>query len=331
MKFFKNPLFVFFIWLIIGSCSPKKETLWVYTSTYKEVLSLYEPILQKEFPDLDIRWYQAGSETVAAKLNTEKLSGTVLADLLMTSDLFYFNELAREGWLHPFTLPENYSIPAAHLGPSHVFNVSRFPVMVIAYNSNYISPSKAPTSWSDLLKAEFKSKITMPSPLESGSFLTALFFLRETLGNKYLEQFRTQNVLSSGGNGSTMSRVLSGEKPIGIVLLENILQAREKGQKHVQFVIPKEGAFPIPSPVGIIKKTKISPNADKVAKWFFSPQAQELLVKGWVYSSNPEMPPPFEAPAWNNLKLAPWDFNKFHTWSLERQKLKDDFSSAILK
>ena len=93
MKFFKNPLIVFFICLIIGSCSPKKETLWVYTSTYKEVLSLYEPILQKEFPDLDIRWYQAGSETVAAKLNTEKLSGSLLSDSLMTSDLFYFNEL----------------------------------------------------------------------------------------------------------------------------------------------------------------------------------------------------------------------------------------------
>jgi iron(III) transport system substrate-binding protein len=76
--------------------SNKKE-IWIYTSTYKEVLALYEPQLKKDFPDVDIQWFQAGSEDVAARVNAELTGGGTKADLIMTSDLFYFRSSKSRG------------------------------------------------------------------------------------------------------------------------------------------------------------------------------------------------------------------------------------------
>jgi iron(III) transport system substrate-binding protein len=318
------------------ACSKNQKTeVWIYTSTYKEVLSKYEPKLSEKFPEVKIRWYQAGSETVASRIQAEKISGKIKADILMTSDLFFFFELLNENQLDTIESLSELKLPPEHVGQDSRFVVSRFPVMVIAYNKKFIPENKAPKSWNDLLKPEYSGKIAMPSPLESGSVLTALFFLKTALGKEAFESLRKQNVLASGGNGSTLSRVLSGEKPIGILLMENVLQAQEKGQDNVAYVVPQEGAFPIPSPIAIFLKPD-RPSAERqivqnVAKWFLTQEAQETLVEGWVYSTFPEFKAPVNAPAWQSLKLAPWNLETFKKWTLDRQALKDEFSKTVLR
>ena len=316
--------------LLLGACNESKKTsVWIYTSTYKEVLELYKAPLAKEFPDVDIQWFQAGSENVAARLTAEIAGGAPKADLIMTSDLFFYQELKERGQLLKLESPALASLPAPYVDADKTFAVTRFPVMVIAYNKRKIDDK--PKGFRDLLSPRFKGKLTMPSPLESGTALTTSLYLFHNFGASYFDSLRAQDVLSAGGNGATMARIESGEKPVGIVLMENVLQSREKGKDWVEFIVPEEGALAMPSPVAVFKATKNPVIAQKIFDWFLSKAAQEILIKGWVYSPFHDTAAPNGAPAWSSLKMQTWDLPTFKKWGQERQNVKDLFQKTVLK
>src|SRR3989338_8236695 len=87
--------------LVIIGCVKKEtgKTIWIYTSVYKDVVSELTPIFEKKFPGVNFEWYQAGSETVAARVNAELATGRSKADLILTSDPFWYRELAERGHL----------------------------------------------------------------------------------------------------------------------------------------------------------------------------------------------------------------------------------------
>src|SRR5687768_14945870 len=94
---------LFLLAISLAACSPKsnKTELWVYTSTFKEVLAIYDPVLKKELPDIEIKWFQSGSENVASKIMAELSGGGTKADMMITSDLFFYQELKKEKQLRP--------------------------------------------------------------------------------------------------------------------------------------------------------------------------------------------------------------------------------------
>ena len=326
-----NLKFAFLPLLVLLSCTQKsnRKEVWVYSSSYKEVLAMYEPEFEKDHPDLKIKWFQAGSEIVATKIQAELAAGQPKADLIMTSDLFFFQDLGQKG--HLLTMPEESfkTLPEAYKDPARQFAISRFPVMVIAYHTS-IPEKDRPKSFMDLTNPKYKGKLTMPSPLESGTSLTTVMFLKQKFGEEYFKKLRENDILASGGNGATMSRVQSQERPIAILLMENVLQAKERGLTQVDFILPSEGGIPMPSPLAILKTTTQPENAKKVFDWMLGDSAQRVLVKGWVYSSLPGQPDPANAPAWSSLKLFDWDLATMKKWGTERQSLKDFFQKTVL-
>lgn len=325
-------LFASLCLLSLGACNkaPKNE-VWIYTSTYKEVLALYEKDLNKEFPDIKIKWFQQGSENVAAKILAEQSGGETKADIMMTSDLFFYQEQKHMGKLEALPEAITQAIPPNLVDPDRAFVVTRFPVMVLAVNKNKISDADRPTSFKDLTLPRFKNKVTMPSPLDSGTALASVLYLNKMFGAPYFEALRKNEILAAGGNGAVFSRLQSGEKPVGVILMENVLQAREKGNNFVDFIVPSEGALAIPSPIAVFKSSKNKEAALKVTQWFLSPAGQAVLSKGWIYSAFANEIPPAGGPRWADLKLQPWDLKTFEAWGAEKQKTKEVFQNTVLK
>jgi len=328
-----NMIVIFCILLMSVACTPKKETqkLVIYTSYYKEVIELFKPGLKKSFPDVEIEWFQAGSENVAARVLAEQQGGGVKADILITSDIFFYQEQKRAGNFAPITATHLGTLPPHLVDADKMFAVTRFPVMVIAINTKKVLESDRPKSFKDLIDPKFKDKLTMPSPLESGTALATSMYLSNIYGEEYFKGLRKNNIVSAGGNGATMSRIQTGEKPVGLVLMENILQAKEKGSDVVDFIIPEEGAFAIPSPMAIFKSSKNHELANKIFDWFISPNSQEFILKGWIYSAYPDFKAPAGAPEWKNLKVYPWSLKTLEEWGLKRQETKDLFQNIVLK
>lgn len=320
--------------LTLTACTGgKKKEFWIYTSSYKEVLPLYEEPLKKAFPEVQFRFFQAGSENVAAKVTAELAGGGTQADLIMTADLFFFMELKKQGALLPLEKVGNLAkLPAQYHDADLTYIVNRFPVMGIAVNvDRFKDPKDRPTSFKSLLEPKYKGLLTMPSPMESGTALTTALYFKSMFGDSYFSDLRKQDILASGGNGAVMARVQSGERPVGIILMENILQAKARGQQNVEFILPAEGALAMPSPIALLKSTKDPLLARRVMDWFMGPEAQDVLLASNVYSPLPGVAAPKGAPAWSAIKFQSWDLKLFETWSAQKQGVKELFQRTVLK
>jgi len=317
-----------------SGCTKKKDgpTLWIYTSLYNPVVQDLGQQLSRKFPGVDFRWYQSGSENVAAKVNSEILSGKTQADLLLTSDPFWYEDLKQQNRLMAYTSPAAAGVPANLRDPAGFYATVRMPVMVIAYNREAIPEAEAPKSFADLAHARFRDKVAMPNPLESGTSFTTVAMLSRKLGWDYMGKLRANGVLCAGGNTAVMSRLETKERPVGIVLLENVLQARKTNPKIVA-AYPSEGAVLIPSPVAITATTSQPELSRQVYDFLLSREAQEAVVRGNMYSVMPGVADPEGAQPWAQM------FKSSQGWSAAvlaeiragRDEIKRKFAKLVLE
>jgi iron(III) transport system substrate-binding protein len=136
----------------IFSCTKKDEKtkVWIYTSLYKDTIADIQPKLAAAFPDVDVQFYQAGSEEVAAKVQAEDLSGKIQADILVSSDRFWYEDMASQGKLAAYKPHGSESVQDLFRHPEGYYTTVSFPIMVIAYNSEAVSEKEAPKSFKEL-------------------------------------------------------------------------------------------------------------------------------------------------------------------------------------
>lgn len=312
---------------------PTTPTLWIYTSSYNHVVQKYKEDLAKLFPNVEFKWYTAGSENVAAKVNGELLSGKTQADLIMTSDLFWYEDLKNKKALLAYESPIAAKVPPVYKDSANFWAVNRVPIMVIAYHSDVYSEAEAPRGFADLALPRFKDKVAMGSPLESGTtFTTVAMLSRSKLGWEYFDKLRTNGAISAGGNSAVMSRIETKERPVGIVLLENVLAARRKNPK-IKLVYPVEGVITIPSPVAITATTKHPELAKQVYDYFFGPASQELIRQGDVHSIFADFAAPEGALPQGEFmgKAMPWNEKILHEVLESREDIKQKFIKAMLE
>lgn len=335
----KNILFAIVMFLILGlvlgaGCTGQKKgpTLWIYTSLYPHVVEDLKTKVGAKFPEAEINWYQGGSENVAAKVNSELLAGKPQADIIITSDLFWYEDLRASGKLLAYDSPAAAKVPAQFKNADRYWSASRVPVMVIAYNSDVFANADAPKSFSDLALPKYKDKVAMPSPLESGTAFTAVAMLQKKLSWDFFSKLRANGAISAGGNSAVMARIESKERPVGIVLLENVLAIRKKNPK-IAAVYPTEGAVTVPSPIAILASSKQGALAKKVYDYFFAREMQEVITKGDMYSIFEDVPPPPGAAPWTHVfkSSMPWDMAFIAETRAKREQIKQQFAKIMLE
>lgn len=318
--------------LFLGTRSKQEDAVWIYASIYKEVIAELDAALKQTHPNILINWYQSGSENVAARVNAELATGATKADLIMTSDPFWFQELKDQGFLMAYDSPKASSLPAHYRDPGSYFLINRIPVGVIAFETSSISPSEAPSNWEDLANPRWKGKVCMPSPLESGTALTFISQLVRKKGWAFFEALKENQLLSAGGNSAVIQKIETKERPIGIVLLENALQAKKRGAP-IQIVYPKDGAILVPSPIAIMKNSTHSEKAKTIYDFFLSETAQKIFLKANVYSPFlPELAPE-NAKTFQEIQTTVFDWDATILKELESKKslTKQRFTEMILK
>lgn len=318
--------------LFLGNRSKQQDAVWIYASIYKEVIAELDEALKRTHPELHINWYQSGSENVAARVNAELATGTTKADIIMTSDPFWFQELKDQGYLLAYESPRASSLPSQYRDPESFFLINRIPVGVIAYEKSSISPDEAPTNWEDLAEPRWKGKVCMPSPLESGTALTFISQLVRLKSWSFFEALKRNQLLSAGGNSAVIQKIETKERPIGIVLLENALQAKKRGAP-IEIIYPKDGAILVPSPIAIMKTTSHLEKAKLIYDFFLSEAAQSIFLKANVYSPFFPQLAPEGAKTFQEIQTTVFDWNANILKELESKKnlTKQRFTEMILK
>ena len=316
----------------ISGCEDKskKPEIWIYTSIYKNVVSDLEAKLKVQFPDVEFKFFQAGSEEVAAKVGAEELAGGTRADILIFSDRFWFEEMAKLGRLHNYSPPNASTIDSSMKNPDGFYTAVSFPVMVMIYNSAVIPDDKAPMSFKEMANPEWKNQFTTGSPLASGTNFTTVAFLQKDYGWDWFRRLRANDTISEGGNSSVIRRVQTKERPVGWVLLENAITAQAKDPR-IKIVYPSDGAIVQNNVLAIIEKKTPREVVEKVANWFFGDQGQEAMIKGSMYAAVPGKPAPKGAKPFNEIKAQKWDQSTVEDFMNKRESIKEGFMNIMLQ
>lgn len=279
--------------------------VWIYSSIYQNVIDELTVLLAQKHPGLKVQWYRAGSEVVARRLDAELRAGGTQADLVMTSDPFWYDKLKADGMLMPYVTPSVLPIDRSLMDLDGAWVTCRLSTMIIAYHPDAIAESELPATFEALAEPRFTGKVTLGDPLSSGTNFTALAFLVERYGWGYFETLRKQGAVANGGNSAVLRRVEGKEFPLGVVLLENVLAA-QAGGSPIKYVLPSDGAITIPGPVAILSSTDNPAGARAVYDVMMSPEGQRLMVVGNMHSANPAQAAPPGAPSLDAVLGSPF-------------------------
>ncbi len=318
--------------LLSCSSSQNSNTIWIYTSMYPASIEAFNKVIKTEFPDLDVQWFQSGSEKVAARIAMEIASGDVKANLVMTSDYFWYDKMNGLGFWQNYKSQLSYEIPGLFAHPDGAFTTVRVPAMIIAYNSKFVTDTDAPQSFKELADAKWKSKVSSGSPLESGTNYGLMTNLAYRYGYDFLKELRQNDLLVAGGNSNAMQRLVSGERPIAMLLLENALDESAKNP-NIKIVYPQDGLILMPSPIAITKATKNVAAAKKIYDFFLTAQGQSIMIQGNMYSLDTSLPPPHGALPYSAVAKTAFEFSeKFVAFvRQEEPTFKNKFSEIMFE
>ena len=129
-----------------------------------------------------------------------------------------------------------------------------------------------------------------------------------------------------------ITRIETRERPVGIVLLENILKAQKKGSP-VRPHYPSDGSIAVPSPIAIMSDTRNPEIAKKIYDWFFSDEAQRAIVKGNMYSPLVRISAPVGAISWLEIstKMMKWNPELLSELYEKRDEIKKRFTDVVLR
>ncbi|MCC6809421.1 MAG: extracellular solute-binding protein [Deltaproteobacteria bacterium] len=273
----------------------------VYTSAYPPVVAALDALAKTAVSDTRIRWFQAGSEKLAARLDAEILAGNPGADLLMSSDPVYYVRLKRAGALVPYASLRSLKLDRRYVDADGAFVACRLSAMGLVY----LDPAPPPRAFADLLEPRLTGKVTLPDPLGSGTMFSTLLVLDQRAPNTIAQALRKNRATSSGGGTAVVDRILRGEASAGVALVENALMAKNA---RLHFVVPSDGAVVVPGHLAIVKGTKQSAAAKRVYDFLLSEAAQRIFIANHLHSPFAELPAPDGAPPLAALESAPIDW-----------------------
>lgn len=328
----KNVILLLLIFAVSFSCSKKneKEKVWIYTSLYKDTVNDLKAKMEKDFPNIEVQIYQAGSEEVAAKVQTEALAGKIQADILISSDRFWYEDMAAKGTLLSYAPADTEKVEEHFKNPQGFYTAVSLPVMVMAYNSEAVTAADAPKSFAELKEAKWKDKVSSGSPLASGTSFTTVAFLSKKYGWDYFSALRKNNFIAEGGNSGVIRRLQSKERPVGIVLLENLLRLTESDPR-IKLIVPADGAVMQANVLAVVKKDGEQSATKKIADWMFAKTGQEAMVQSFMYATMPGYADPKGAPILSELlkNAQPWSPEFISETMKSREDIKNQFSKIV--
>ena len=202
---------------------------------------------------------------------------------------------------------EDAAFPRTAVGPDNKYYGFSTNFQAFIVNTKMMPLDKAPQTWMDLTKPEYKGKVVIANPAQSGSGYSQMIQILQLYGWDVMDK------IIGTGTFVTSSRlayqnVAKGEVPVGLTSEFNILASKLEGFP-VDFVYPKDGTALINDASGIVKGGPNPANARKFMDFINSKQAHQMIVDiDKRRSARSDMAPPAGLPDAKTLKTFPYDY-----------------------
>lgn len=251
------------------------QQLIVYTSMKESLIGALKEGFKQQHPDIAMDYQSAGAGKLMAKIAAEKESGSIMADVIWTSEVPDFYNMKKNGMLEPYISPEVANIVNPIPDYDGSFTPVRLGTLGIAYNTRFVK--QPPAAWQDVLGPEFKGAYGVANPALSGTSYMSVALLKSLYGWDYFEKMKENKGKVGKGSGQVVDDTASGDL-LASLAVDYITNDKIAKGATLKLVYPQE-MLVIPSPVAIIKGSKNVDAAQKFIDFILSEQGQNIIVQ----------------------------------------------------
>jgi len=282
----KKVLLTLLVLAVAGGAAFAQQSVNAYTTVEEPLAKQLFDQFEKE-TGIKVNWVRLSGGEAEARMEAEK--GNPQASIWVGGVGLNHMSAKKKGLTTPYRSrladntpaqyrdPENYWI-GLYLGPlGFITNEARARELNI----------KAPQSWADLLKPEYKGLIRMANPTTSGTAYNVITTIRYVFGGDEERTFDYMRKLDVNMDQYTRSgsaggkSVAIGEIPVAVGYAHDMVKLRVEGAPVI-ITIPSEGTgFEIAS-MSLVKGGKDPVNAKKLYDWVLGKTAQDIIGQWYV-------------------------------------------------
>jgi len=187
------------------------EFVW-YTSVNAEDIQRVIALFEKHYPYIKAKPVRLTSARIVQRFMAESQAGTLLADILDTTDsrIEYFR---RKGLLQPYYTPLAEKFDKRFVQSQGYWVANRVTMLVLGYNTRLVKAADAPRRYEDLLDPKWKDQLALERE-DSHWFMTLMEYWGEQKGAAFFQKLRAQNPKIRTGHTHLAQLIAAGEDPL---------------------------------------------------------------------------------------------------------------------
>ncbi|MBX0299864.1 ABC transporter substrate-binding protein [Cryobacterium sp. 1639] len=277
-------------------------TITVYTSEPQEKIDAIVADFNVDQPDVTVEVFRAGTGDLTARIEAERTTGDVQADILLAADSATFETYKADDLLLAYSPADIESLNQDVVDPDGFYVGTRIIPTVIAYNTGMID--SPPTSWADLTDTDYAGLITMPNPDVSGAaaYNAAVWLDNADLGDEWLVDLAANQPVIADSNGPVSQAVAAGTQPVGVVV-DYLVRELAAAGSPIEVAYPTEGVPYVSQPVGIFANTDEQAASEAFVDYLVSADGQALAVEQSYLPVRNDVGTPEGAPAMDDIAI----------------------------
>ena len=287
---------------LTGATATMAQSVVVYSAVSPKVMTAFVEEFQKQNPGIKVDLISGGSGEMFTRLNAER--ATPRADVLVGPDADNFD--AYLDLFESYKSKEDAAFPRSAVGPDNKYYGFSTNFQAFIVNTKMMPVDRAPQSWSDLAKPEYKGKVVMANPAQSGSAYSQMQQILQLYGWDVMDKIVAVATFVTSSR-LAYQNVAKGEIPIGLTSEFNIVASKADGFP-VEAVYPKDGTALVNDASGIIKGGPHPANAKAFLDFVNSRRAHQMIVEiDKRRSARGDVAPPAGLPDAQTLKTFAYD------------------------
>ena len=276
--------------------SQNAKKLVLYTSMKESLVGGILEGFKAQNPGVEIDYQSAGAGKIMAKLEAERQSGHIMADVIWTSEVPDFYQMKAEGLLEQYT-PNGFN---EILNPfddyDGSFTAARLGTLGIVINTNKIT--QEPTSWEEIAtSADYKNAFGIADPALSGTAYMSVALLEKQFGWEYFERLHANGTIKSKGSGRVVDETADGTLSACLGVDYITASKIDKGAP-LKMIYPPENLM-VPSPIAIFKDAEHKDIAKKFVDYVLTQEAQQKVANAGTVPvrTDVELPKKYNLPS----------------------------------
>ena len=294
----------------------------IYGSIENDTIDLIAAAWKKK-TGLEVDYWRDAANKVTDRVATESRAGKPLFDVVLTTKST-MQLIQKDGFLAKYDSPSARAFPKEFLDPN-LGPTYRNTIIGIVYNTGIIKPADAPKSLEDLVKPQYKGKVVVPDASEHTTTAQWMASLHKVMGSKeraekFILDLAATKPLLVPSLTPAGERITTGEAPIGIAFLKNVVFY---GKKGVPLDYVRLGKMLSTGQYLALSNKPNHPNGGKAfIDFFLGDESMRILAKMGEFVNRKGIHPPLPgADKIQAVEMDDFDANEFKEKTQEFQKI----------